>query len=474
MFSRVCSRRLPPVLSLRAAFRGATNIAARKAEGDISSVFVSLSGATPQPLPQRFADIKRNLIAGHEEEVIKSWNRLLRVLQDETWLIKATGSAIVPEIEYKDIDNPSEEFRRQHKERGVALVRGVVNPRTALEWRRRLREYITHNPQTKAFPPVNPAVFELYWSTSQVQARADPNLLRTQQFLMSNWHSSSDRALISTKHPVSYADRLRIRPPGDSGFALGPHVDGGSCERWEPGGYGQGTLYDSIFQGRWEDFDPWDYSCRLPVVSDLYNGAGACSMFRMYQGWLSMSYTAPGEGTLLVNPLFSHATTYYILRPFFSPKKERTGSEFLDPDNWKLDTQPTTLLQGASFGHTQELNNALHPHLDLENTMVHIPVVEPGDYIAWHCDTIHAVDSVHTGKTDSSVLYIPTCPLTETNADYLGRQREAFQQGAINSHHVSLSCSRLCTKILEQAFPVMIFQAEKERASTLGGQFLSI
>ena len=30
---------------------------------------------------------------------------------------------------------------------------------------------------------------------------------------------------------------------------------------------------------------------------------------------------------------------------------------------------------------------------------------------------------------DSSVLYIPACPLTETNAEYLVRQREAFFEG---------------------------------------------
>lgn len=42
---------------------------------------------------------------------------------------------------------------------------------------------------------------------------------------------------------------------------------------------------------------------------------------------------------------------------------------------------------------------------------------------------IHAVDKIHAGKDDSSVMYIPACPLTETNADYLVRQREAFFEG---------------------------------------------
>jgi Protein of unknown function (DUF1479) len=85
--------------------------------------------------------------------------------------------------------------------------------------------------------------------------------------------------MISTANPLAYADRVRIRQPGDAGFALGPHVDGGSVERWEPEGYGVGRVYSQIFDGKWEENDPWESSCRLPVQSDLYNGAGACTMY---------------------------------------------------------------------------------------------------------------------------------------------------------------------------------------------------
>lgn len=58
-----------------------------------------------------------------------------------------------------------------------------------------------------------------------------------------------------------------------------------------------------------------------------------------------------------------------------------------------------------------------------------MPRVKPGDYVSWHCDSIHAVDSVHAGKTDSSVLYIPSCPLSVSNAESLARQRSAFLAG---------------------------------------------
>ena len=258
---------------------------------------------------------------------------------------------------------------------------------------------------------------------------------------MSFWHSADPSAAVSTQHPTSYADRLRMRQPGDAKFALGPHVDGGSVERWDERGYGLGGVYNAIWDGQWERFDPWEASCRLPVVSDLHQGVGACSMFRMYQGWLSLSTTAPNEGTLLVNPLLAKTTAYYLLRPFFSPRRGvpagaqtataavTASADFLSPANWTLDPVPSAWLQGAHPGHGQELSPLLHPHLDLAHSMVHVPTVRPGDYVAWHCDTIHAVDRVHAGRADSSVLYIPACPLTERNAEYLVRQRDAFVQG---------------------------------------------
>lgn len=263
-------------------------------------------------------------------------------------------------------------------------------------------------------------------------------MLKMQKFLMSYYDTSGDlNAPCSTQQPLSYADRLRIRQPGDSGFALGPHVDGGSVERWEKNGYGKGHVYDKIFEGAWEDFNPWEVTTRLNAVSDLYNGAGACSMFRMYQGWLGLSHTGPWEGTLLVNPLLTLATSYYLLRPFFVPRKAPTmnpdgsyQSEFLEPSNWKLEHDSiSSALQGAWPGHGQELNHELHPHLNLADTMVHVPRIAPGDYVAWHCDTIHAVDKTHAGKGDSSVLYIPVCPTTKSNLDYMRQQRDYFLQG---------------------------------------------
>lgn len=151
-----------------------------------------------------------------------------------------------------------------------------------------------------------------------------------------------------------------------------------------------------------------------------------------------MSETGPYEGTLLVNPLLSRATAYCLLRPFFSPRRaaadpsgETFEEDFLAPENWELDTTPTnSWLHGATPGHGQELRPHLHPHLSLPSSMVHVPRVNPGDYVSWHCDTIHSVDSIHAGTSDSSVMYIPACPLTAANAQFVARQRECFLSGA--------------------------------------------
>ena len=241
-----------------------------------------------------------------------------------------------------------------------------------------------------AFPQDNPQVYELYWSAPQLKARGHPNLLRVQERLMSMlWHTSSPDAAISLTNPVTYADRLRIRQPGDATFALGPHIDGGSVERWEPQGYGRGGVYDKVFEGRWESYDPWDASGRVNAVTDMHEGLGACSMFRMWQGWLSMSHCGPREGTLLVNPLVQLATSYVLLRPFFKPLAEKTSAGFLEESNWAFVGMGnmTSDLQGASPGHGQELTDELHPHLELGKTMVHVPEIKPGDFVAWHCDS---------------------------------------------------------------------------------------
>jgi hypothetical protein len=294
------------------------------------------------------------------------------------------------------------------RQRGTAVIRNVLPRQEALALKQQAKDYIAANAsKVKAFPADSPAVYELYWSPMQVAARSHPNMLKAQSFLASFWHSSDPESEFSTKHSLTYADRFRIRQPGDAKFALGPHTDGGSLERWEDQEYS--SVYQSILEGKWEQYDPFDAHKRLNAVMDLYNGGGACSAFRLFQGWLALSSTGPGEGTLKVCPLIRHSTAYLMLRPLFD----------IESGKLKLDADfPNSVMAAA-----QEYDPVSHPDLELESTMISMPQVEPGDYVVWHCDMIHSVDKEHRGTGDSSVAYIPACAVTKANIDFMKKQR---------------------------------------------------
>ncbi|KAJ6109045.1 hypothetical protein N7486_001279 [Penicillium sp. IBT 16267x] len=399
----------------KSAIRAASTSAAQttKAAGDISSVFPSLQpDYQPQPLPPRFQELKKRLFEKNEKSLKESWKRLLPSLEEETEKIKSKGSDIIPSVQYSDIvsDKVPKATLKEIRHRGSIIIRNVLPRKTALDYKERIRDYVTANTErVKAFPPDSPAVYELYWTPSQAEARADPNVLEAQRFLQRLWHSSDPKTKLSTSNPLTYADRLRFRNPGDTKFTLGPHIDGGSLERWEDPEYA--SVYSKILEGNWERYDPWDARHRLSAKMDLYNGAGACSMLRFFQGWLSMSDTAPGEGSLHVCPMVVHSTAYTILRPFFDAQSQEPNLDATFP--------------GSVPGACQEYNPVTHPQLQLETTMVPVPRVEPGDFVAWHCDSLHSVDKEHRGTGDSSVMYIPATPLCDMNVQYLLKQRQA-------------------------------------------------
>ena len=173
--------------------------------------------------------------------------------------------------------------------------------------------------------------------------------------------------------PISYFDRLRIRQPGDAKFTLGPHIDGGSVERWEDEGFR--SVFGNIFKGGsvWALHDPYDASPRLNAKQDLYHSPNACSIFRPWQGWTSLSFTGPDQGTLRVLPMLKLATAYIMLRPFFRINPR-------DMDDWNLDLD-SPIFPGSSIGKTQELTEKTHPHLQLDRSMISIPHVAPGDQV---------------------------------------------------------------------------------------------
>lgn len=160
-YSRFSTRRLPKITS--ATRRYITSKAAKK-EGDISSVFVSLSGGGAEALPERFTEIKKNLIRGHEEAVAASWNRLLARLTEENEQVARLGPSILPSIEFRDLENSkgNVQFMNEVRKRGCAVIRGVIDQDEARAYKTEIEAYIKANPHTKGTFPHLPSCYHLH------------------------------------------------------------------------------------------------------------------------------------------------------------------------------------------------------------------------------------------------------------------------------------------------------------------------
>ncbi len=106
-----------------------------------------------------------------------------------------------------------------------------------------------------------------------------------------------------------------------------------------------------------------------------------------------------------------------MLRPLFQ------GNEYEDS---------LPVFPGATPGRTQFFPTMEHhPHLVIDESIIGIPPVRPGDYVFWHCDLVHGVDPVHRGKADSSVFYNACSPLTPYNLQSLISTRASFEKGDV-------------------------------------------
>jgi hypothetical protein len=301
-------------------------------------------------------------------------------------------------------------------DRGCLIFRNVVPEEQAVAWERAIKDYI-RNHQVRGLPAHNPSMYSLWWTPAQVQIRSDERIMKAMDCVSKLWHVSDSSLPIDLTSQVVYADRLRIRRPSkDAEWTLPAHLDSGSIERWEDPA--NRSNFQAIFDGDWDKWDGWSADRRYNASSDLYDNGNACSCWRSLQGWLSLSHTATGEGTLRILPSLKASTAYYMLRPLFY------DNEIFN------DTQPT--FPGATPGKTQfKPTKELHPHLLMEKSIVGIPPVKPGDYVFWHCDLIHEVDRFHPGTTDSSVVYNACAPLTPYNIENMINQRNAFQEGVV-------------------------------------------
>ncbi|KAH8590336.1 hypothetical protein B0O99DRAFT_552441 [Bisporella sp. PMI_857] len=371
-----------------------------------------------------FLRAKRDIIEKYGADSLRqSWisvcNELGRVTDD----IASHGSATIPIL---TADHIIEKGFMPHeisaiKRTGCCIIRGVIPETEASQLYQDLKQYVTDNkPHITGWPKESPAMLMLYDSPTQNIIRTHPRQLRLQRILNEFWHDETRK---TSPDPLVYYDGIRDRVPGQPFLGLGPHVDAGSLCRWADASYRK--VYDKIFSGSALEHDAWDLGVRKDAVQDLFQGEAHSKVFRSFQGWTALTRTAPNEGTLLLYPNVSVVVAYMLLRPFFRPPADK--SLIMDPTTWTLDE--SDYFPGTFKPHSQRLSRSSHPHLRLEECLVHIPKMQAGDTVWWHCDVCHAVDPNHEGTENASVAYVAACPTTQINTEYVKAQLQAISSG---------------------------------------------
>lgn len=386
--------------------------------------------AVPADLEARFLDVKKSLVKKEDIEAVKeSWKRVILALENEAKICQEEGSKRVPVFHWDDIVKNDYKLNKQQsalfKERGCAMVKGVVDRPQIDKWFEELCQFSKDNPETAGYTFPNPTSwYNLFWTKPQNEARSHPNIAKlTEMFSNQFYVNDTEESLIDLDSLIVYGDRIRIRQPG-AGAALTLHLDSSSIERWEDEKFRE--TYKEIFEGRWEDWDAYNLDVRQFAQEDLYHHLDTkrptiCSSFRTLQGWLGLSDNKTGEGTLKVLPNVKLAMAYVMLRPLFWKDPELGNL-----DDYEIDLETPKFPGAAPSTGQLFLDDELFPHLRQCQTVVGIPDVEKGDFVFWHADLPHEVDKEHNGDGHSSVLYYGVTPLAIPNVETLLDTRDAF------------------------------------------------
>lgn len=343
----------------------------------------------------------------------------IRTQVDDIKRITAAGGNPVPVLSADDIvgGRVSAAQIADIRKRGCVVIKGVFDHARAEQWNRDIGQYLDDNHFEEAlknaaednyFGTLNqgkPQIYGIYWSKPQVEARQDERMRQVQCFLNGLWESVGDdgQRYFDSDSVISYADRVRRRPPHSKPLGLSPHVDSGTIERWLDENFRY--VYRHIFSGNWREYNPFDGRGRTEV-REIPSPANA-SIFRTFQGWTSLSPQRRHGGTLKLVPI-ANAMAYILLRALQDDVA----------DNDFCGAQPKRALGIFEQWHSLLLA-AECP----------IPDMEAGDCVFWHCDLVHSVEAEHRGEFDSNVMYIGVAPRCPKNEAYLAGQWAAFVEG---------------------------------------------
>ncbi len=327
-------------------------------------------------------DLKASIIAEYGVESLKmSWIKTCTALKSVISQLASQKNASIPVFQADEVLSDPRALEAM-KDAGCCIIRGVIPDIEASQHFEDLRSFIADNRETvTGWPAKSIAIYHLYSSPTQLKIKTHPRHLQIQRLLNRVWTDTSCPAEEQNAQsaPILYPDGVRIRQQGQDFLSLGPHIDAGSLCRWADSEYRK--TYHHILAGHPEKYDPYDMAHRKNANPAMFPAGPHSSVLRTFQGWTALTPGRPGGGGLMLVPDIKTVTAYVILRPFFTAPVVGWQS----PENWDLDEE-SGWFPGTYRWDSQLLSPASHPHLYLENTLMSIPAMEPGDTVWWHAD----------------------------------------------------------------------------------------
>lgn len=350
--------------------------------------------------------------------VYEQFNASLSDEIDEIVALRDAGECVIPEISFSDLcaDGFSDEQAELVRKRGCIIVRGTIAEPEANHWNLELNEYLNANRYYAGLQEAieagdaarisHPHMLDIYWSRTQVEIRQSGRLHQVQKRLNGLWRMANcgEKGAFNPDLSYTYADRVRIRPPGDHMHGLAPHVDNCSMEAW----FSSETIertYRTLLNGNWKQYDAFDAVDR--VCTDRKPHPDSCGVFRSYQGWMALTPQGSGCGTLQLVPS-SRCVAWMFLNMLQSSLHN--------------DDQVSPLPIEAYILHAQK-------HALLIRGLCSLPQLRAGDTVWWHPEAAHAVEQTNESSLASSVAYLGIAPDCERNRHYLRSQLVSFNDG---------------------------------------------
>lgn len=105
-----------------------------------------IASDVPPDEEEQYKEYKRQIVKEYgEENIRKAWLKTCEDLKSITLELSKRGSSVIPELQFSEVQDLSEEKAKELKRIGCFVIRGVIPPAEATAQFKSLKQYVSEN-----------------------------------------------------------------------------------------------------------------------------------------------------------------------------------------------------------------------------------------------------------------------------------------------------------------------------------------